>query len=195
MGCKSELRRSTIALRDRLSIQEIRRRSALASSHLLELPEFRQAGIVMLFVSFGSEIETMPIIESALAAGKRVVVPRADPQARALEPCEIRDPKTDLALGAHNILEPRAPCLPVALEDIAVVIVPAAAWGEDGYRVGYGGGYYDRFLSRIPSAVRIGLGLEMQVVKEAPHDEHDLPVDVLVTDKGVRRFARSGRGT
>ena len=146
----------------------------------------------MFFVSFGSEIDTLPAIRSALAAGKRVAAPRADPQARALEPCEIRNPGTDLALGAHNIREPRAHCRPVPLEEIVVIIVPAAAWGEDGYRVGYGGGYYDRFLLQVPSAIRIGLGLEVQVVPEAPHGEHDLPVDVLVTDKGVRRFARPG---
>ena len=64
----------------------------------------------------------------------------------------------------------------------------AAAWGADGYRVGYGGGYYDRFLAQAPRAVRVGLGLEVQVVPSVPHGPQDLPVDVLVTDARVRRF-------
>ncbi len=190
MRRKTELRRATIALRDSLSVHEIRLRSAAASSHLLGLPEFQQANTVMFFVSFGSEIATRAMIEGALAQGKRVVAPRADPQTRSLEACEIRDPEADLAPGAHDISEPKAHCRPAPLDEVDVVIVPAAVWGEDGYRVGYGGGYYDRFLARVPSAVKIGLGLEMQLVPEVPRGEHDLPVDILVTDAGVRRFRR-----
>jgi len=148
----------------------------------------------MFFVSFGSEVDTLPIIRAALGAGKRVAAPRADPRGRSLEPCEVRDPNVDLVPGAHDIGEPRPHCRPVPVEEIDVVIVPAAVWGEDGYRVGYGGGYYDRFLARAPSAVRIGFGLELQVAPEVPHGEQDLPIDVLVTDRGVRRFARPGRG-
>ena len=144
---------------------------------------------MMFFVSFGSEVDTLPMIRRALAEGKRVAAPRADPKARALTACEIRDPEKDLAPGAHDIREPKAHCSPVDPEGIDVVIVPAAVWGEDGYRVGYGGGYYDRFLGRLRRARRVGLGLEMQVVPEVPHGAQDLPVEVLVTEAGVRRFA------
>jgi len=144
----------------------------------------------MFFVSFGSEMETLPMIEQALAQGKRVAAPRADPERRALIPCEIRDPQQDLAPGAHNIQEPKPHCPAVDLEAIDVVAVPAAVWAEDGHRLGYGGGYYDRFLARLPGAVRVGLGLEVQVVPEVPHGPDDLPVDVLVTDTEVRRFLR-----
>ncbi|HUU53725.1 MAG TPA: 5-formyltetrahydrofolate cyclo-ligase [Armatimonadota bacterium] len=189
MECKPDLRRAAITRRDNLPAQEIRRRSAAASSHLFGLPEFRFAATAMFFVSFGSEIDTLPMIETALAQGKRVAAPRADPGSRALLPCEIRNAAEDLAPGAHNIQEPRAHCPPVALEEIDLVIVPAAVWGEDGYRIGYGGGYYDRFLVRLPRATRVGLGLETQVVAQVPHGPQDLPVDCLVTEAGVRRFA------
>jgi 5-formyltetrahydrofolate cyclo-ligase len=188
MQRKSELRRAAIARRDALSVQEIRRRSAAASSHLFGLPEVESARTVMFFVTFGSEIDTVPMIEQALARGKRVVAPRAEPEERELRPCEVRDPTRDLAPGAHDIREPVAGCREVALEEIDVVIVPAAAWAEDGFRVGYGGGYYDRFLARVPRTVRVGLGLEVQVVPEVPRSNHDLPVQMLVTEAGVRRF-------
>jgi len=190
MKCKSHLRRATVARRDNLSTREIRRRSAAASSHLFGLSEFGAAQTIMFFVSFGSEIDTVPMIEAALAQSKRVAAPRAHPASRELTPCEIRSIAEDLAPGAHDIREPRAHCRPVALEEIDLVIVPAAVWGEEGYRVGYGGGYYDRFLSRLPRAMRVGLGLEMQVVPHVPRQPQDLPVDVLVTESGVRRFAR-----
>jgi 5-formyltetrahydrofolate cyclo-ligase len=193
MKCKSEVRRAAIARRDALSPQEIRRRSAAACSHLFSLPEMRAAAVVMFFVSFGSEVETGEMIERALEAGKRVAAPRADPETRRLEPGEIQDLERDLAPGAHGILEPKAGRPKVGLEEIDVVVVPAAAWGEDGYRVGYGGGYYDRFLARLGRARRVGLGLEVQVVEAVPHGGSDLPVEVLVTDKGVRRFGRGER--
>lgn len=189
MKCKSELRRAVVARRDSLSPCEIRLRSGAASSRLFELPEVGEARVVMFFVSFGSEIDTVPMIGRALAEGKRVAAPRADPGRRGLTPCEIRDLEADLAPGAHGIREPKAHCPVVDLAAIEVVVVPAAAWGEDGHRVGYGGGYYDRFLAGLKRAHRVGLGLEVQVVPEVPHGPDDLPVEVLVTEAGVRRFA------
>ncbi|UCC69202.1 MAG: 5-formyltetrahydrofolate cyclo-ligase [Armatimonadota bacterium] len=193
MKCKSELRRAVLARRNALSPQEIRLQSAAAGSRLFELLELKGAGLVMFFVSFGSEIDTLPMIRQALAEGKRVAAPRADPETRELTPCEITDTERDLAPGAHEIREPKAHCPAVGLDEIDVVLVPAAAWGEDGHRLGYGGGYYDRFLPRLPRARRVGLGLEVQVVAEVPHGERDLPVEVLVTDAAVRRFAHAAR--
>jgi 5-formyltetrahydrofolate cyclo-ligase len=143
----------------------------------------------MFFVTFGSEIHTLPMIEHALAEGKRIAAPRAERSRRVLVPAEITNPKRDLAPGAHHILEPTPHCPTVAPDVLDAVIVPAAVWAEDGYRLGYGAGYYDRFLARNPRAVRIGLGLEVQVVPCVPHDAHDLPVDVLVTDAGVRTYS------
>lgn len=196
MKCKSHLRRAVLDERKRLPAQEIRRRGEVAGSHLAGLPEYAAARVIMFFVSFGSEIDTRPMIRRALADGKRVAAPRAEPGSRKLIPCEIRDPEQDLAPGAHDIREPKDHCPEVAPESIDVVVVPAVVWGEDGYRVGYGAGYYDRFLGEVEGAARVGLGLELQVVREVPHDAHDLPVDMLVTETGVRRFrGRAGEGS
>ncbi len=190
MRRKSDIRRSALARRDALSPLEIRRRSEAASSRLTELGEFQRARTVVFFLSFGSEIDTLPAVRAALASGTRVAAPRADPDSRGLQPCEIRDIDSDLAPGAYGIREPVDGCRPVPADEIDAVLVPAAVWGEDGYRIGYGGGYYDRFLRKVPRAVRIGFGLEVQVLPQVPHEEHDLPVDVLVTDTKVRRFTR-----
>jgi len=122
MKCKSELRRAVVARRKGLSSQEIRLRSAAASSHLFALPEVLGAGTVMFFVSFGSEVDTMPMIRRALAEGKRVAAPRADPATRELTPCEIQEPERDLGPGAHNIREPKAHCPAVEVEEIDVVV-------------------------------------------------------------------------
>ncbi len=194
MKCKSELRRTVLARRGALSAQEIRLRSAAAGSRLFALSEFKEAGLAMFFVSFGSELDTLPMIRQALIEGKRVAAPRAEWETRELVPCEIRDLEGDLEAGAHGIREPRPHCGVVGPEEIDLVLVPAAVWAEDGHRLGYGGGYYDRFLTRVSDARRIGLGLEVQVVAEVPHGEHDLPVEVLVTEARVRRFTRDAKG-
>ena len=193
MERKTDLRRAVISRRDALSSVQLAQQSARAAEHLLSLPEVQRAHTIMFFVTFGSEIDTVPIIRLALGDGKRVVAPRADPSRRELTPSQVQDPDRDHALGAHHIREPAAHCPAVRLDETEVVIVPAAVWAEDGYRIGYGGGYYDRFLPRLPHAVKIGLGLEVQVVREVPHQDHDLPVDMLVTDAGVRRFRGTAR--
>jgi 5-formyltetrahydrofolate cyclo-ligase len=187
---KPSLRRAVLARRNALSRDEVARRSAAAADHLFSLPEFAGARVIMFFVAFGSEIDTLPMIARALGMGKRVAAPRADPESRSLMPCEITQPDRDLVPGAYGIREPKPGCPVVALDDIDVVLVPAAVWSEDGYRLGYGAGYYDRFLLRLPRAHRIGLGLEIQVVARVPHTCRDLPVDMLVTEAGVRRFSR-----
>jgi len=193
MERKSDLRRAILARREALPAEQVAEHSAMAGARLFSLPEFQDAHTVMFFVTFGSEIDTLPMIERALGEGKRVLAPRADPRTRRLLPCQVRSPAQDLASGAHGIREPKAGCPVTALDEVEVVIVPAAVWGDNGYRIGYGGGYYDRFLRQVPGAARVGLGMEVQVVASVPHGEHDLPVDVLVTEARVRRFQRPGR--
>jgi 5-formyltetrahydrofolate cyclo-ligase len=194
MKCKSDLRRAVVGKRNALAPAEIARRSARAARHLFSLAEVEAARTIMFFVTFASEVDTIPMVRRALSKGKRVLAPRADPARRELTPCRIQDLERDLTPGAHAIREPASHCPAVCLDEIDVVIVPAAVWSEDGYRTGYGAGYYDRFLPRLPGAVRIGLGLEVQVVPEAPHEAHDLPVDILVTEAGIRRFPHRRRG-
>jgi 5-formyltetrahydrofolate cyclo-ligase len=193
MTSKSEVRRIVLARRDALRCEERAARSARAGDRLLSLPEFRAAGMVMFFVSFGSEVATLPMISRALAARVRVAAPHTDTTLRALVPREVRDPQRDLRPGVWGIPEPGPDCPPVPLDGIEAVIVPAVAWDGGGFRVGYGGGYYDRFLPQVAAARWIGLGFELQVLPEVPRGRRDLPVDVLVTEEKVRRFRRGER--
>lgn len=189
MERKRELRGAILKPRDALSADEIAARSAAAGKRLLSLSEVSAARLILFFVSFGSEIDTVPMISRSLAAGKRIAVPRVERRARKLMPYEVRDLQSDLEPGAYGILEPKPDRPPARLDEIDVVIVPAVAWDEEGFRVGYGAGYYDRFLPEVPQAVRIGLGFELQVRSDVPRGPNDLPVDILVTEAAVRRFA------
>jgi 5-formyltetrahydrofolate cyclo-ligase len=136
-----------------------------------------------VYVSFKSEVETQGLIRRLLAAGKMVSVPVIDVISNSMTASLIADLDLDLAPGCMGILEPKADRLhPVACGGIDIVLAPGAAFASDGCRIGYGGGYYDRFLKSC-RAVTIGLAYDMQIFDWIPHDtEVDMPLDHLVTE-------------
>jgi 5-formyltetrahydrofolate cyclo-ligase len=185
---KRELRKVILAARERLSEEMRARLSGHAKDRLLPLPCFQQAKTILFFRSFGTEIDTGPMMAGAREAGKRVVLPRIAPE-RRLDLCEVRS-EADLEPGPMGILQPGPNCPLVPDAEIDLVIVPAVAWDGEGYRTGYGGGYYDRLLERLPQAVTVGIGFELQVVERVPREPHDRSVELLVTDREVRGFDR-----
>lgn len=170
-----------------LSAEDRRRRSGLVVGAVLGLPEFAKAGGMMLFVSMPDEVDVTGLIEGALRLGKRVCVPTCPPQGRQLVPAALTA-LGELVPRAYGILEPRT-VRPVPVGEIDFVLVPGAAFDTKGNRLGRGAGYYDRFMS-LPEfhAVKCGVAFDVQVLPEIPHDSHDLPVDILVTDERLLRF-------
>lgn len=133
---------------------------------------------VMVFLSFGSEVPTDPICDR-LAFDHDLVVPHID--AGELVPVAYV-PGEATVQAVWGIREP-ASLRPVAEALIDAVVAPGLGFDRRGFRLGYGGGYYDRLLSRCrPDALRIGIGFHCQLVDEIPHDEHDEPMQVIVTD-------------
>lgn len=162
--------------------------------NLCSLPDFRDADVVFLYVSFRSEVETIPLIEHCLRMGKQVVVPLVAEKSQLL-PYRIVSKEHDLAPGAFGILEPVADrCQLVDPRTLQVVLVPGSVFDEHGGRFGYGGGYYDRFLvDMAPQARRIGLAFDLQVVGAIPLAPHDQQLDALVTESRVLDFSRHKR--
>lgn len=187
---KNELRKSVIAARNRLVEEEIEDKSAAVAHRLLGLDEYLKAGTVMAYVDFRNEVQTGSIIRDALRRGKRVVVPVTDVPGKKLTPAQITDFPGDLAPGAWGILEPKPERLrPVPPEEIDIVIVPGVAFDTAGNRLGYGGGFYDRFLLQTrPDCVYAALAFELQVRPNVYPGEHDLPVHMLVTEDRVLDF-------
>lgn len=179
---KRALRREVRARRDALPPEERERLGRAVARNLLAVPEVRRASRVMVFSSFGSEVDTGPIIEQLERDGRSVVLPRVED--RTIVPVGYRsgDPVTPSSLG---MLEP-AGGDPVNPVEIDVVVVPGLAFDRRGHRVGYGGGFYDRFLGRLrPDALTVGICFTVQVVDEVPHGRGDRPVDLVVTDEGI----------
>jgi len=185
MTDKREIRKRIMTLRNAMPLEAIAAKSGEIVQRLMELREIRESSTLMVFLSFGSEVITDGLIELGWDAGKRIVVPLCRPESRVLTPCLIGG-FDELETGHYGIREPKADRLRVVPpEEIDAVLVPAVAFDRRGYRVGYGGGYYDRFLPKAPQAVTIGAVFACQIVPEVPRDRYDVQVERIVTEEGI----------
>lgn len=183
---KSDLRTRMRSLLRKLTPAERAARSTAAAKHLVASAAWRDARVVLVFLSLPSEVDTTALVEAAWGSGKRVLAPRVDVASTTLVPVAIRS-WSDCLPGFKGILEPTASGA-VPVESIDLVLVPGLAFDLQGRRLGRGGGYYDRFLARPGlAALTCGLGFESQVLDQVPSEAHDRRVDALATDKRFRR--------
>lgn len=145
------------------------------------------AGTVLVYASKQPEVETGQLIEEMIARGIRVVVPIIEREARNLRLSYLRSPSL-LSPSTFSVPEPIGHEIPADPTDICVVIVPMIAFDARGHRLGYGAGYYDRFLSRHPHMKKIGVAFSCQEVDLIPADENDVCMDLIVTEKGIIRI-------
>jgi 5-formyltetrahydrofolate cyclo-ligase len=189
---RQRLRAEILAQRDRLTKEQRSRKSKKIAENFWQLKEAGEAECVFVYVNFRSEVETLGLIHQCLAQKKLVTVPYTDVQNKALLPFKIIDPEIDLKPGYCAIPEPdplQAPKIPAGKIDIAVV--PGSVFDSRGGRLGYGGGYYDRFLVKAaPQALRIGFAFELQLVDRVPLEPHDQPLDVLITEERIVHISR-----
>ena len=184
---KKMLRRAIYTARDALSPEEIRLKSEAIARRLYGLDSYRESGTVMFFLSFRSEVETRPAVEESLARGKKVLVPKAVPRTRELVLSYLLDWERDLAPGVYDIPEPRPEALrPAGPSAVDLLIVPGVAFDRKGNRLGYGGGYYDRFFTRLrPGVPLVALCFELQVVESVPVEPWDRHVDWIITEERI----------
>jgi 5-formyltetrahydrofolate cyclo-ligase len=188
---KRELRKIMKARRREVSPEERRVYSAALCGHLLERDDVQLAmgakGVFAVYLASKEEIDLSPLVERLWAADCRVVVPAWRDDTYRLV---AYSPKTELAAGPMGILEP-APggegLISVAEGDVSVWIVPGLAFSRSGARLGYGGGWYDRFLSKAnPSSISFGVAYPFQIVADLPLEPHDIPLVDIVTTSTVR---------
>lgn len=184
---KKALRQEIIGKRSQLTEEEILEKSSKIKNRLFQLEEFKSANFIFSFISFGDEIHTHDIIKETLAMNKRVGVPITIDKPRKLLVSEIKDFNEELEIGYYNILAPKKEFERIVPPDlINLVLVPGLAFDSDGYRTGYGGGYYDRFFANAnKNIVKIGLCFDLQIVSEVPRDIYDIPVDYIITEDRI----------
>jgi 5-formyltetrahydrofolate cyclo-ligase len=181
---KNVIRKELLKQRGALTPGEVSKKSRIITGRLLEMEEYRKASFIMTYLHFRNEVETDNLIRQAMADGKRVVVPATDISNRRIIPSLLMRYPDDLEPGPLQIMEPRASCLRLCNPaSIDLVIVPGVAFDLEGNRLGYGGGFYDRFLPLTkPEAVSVGLSFEFQVLARLERSPHDIPVDYVLTE-------------
>lgn len=181
---KGKLREVLIKKRLSLSKAEIKKKSQLIKQNLFSLKLYQKANCVMFYLSLPAEVSTDEMITESLNKGKRVVVPAV--QGKDLIPCLLTQ-LNQTQVKNFGIREP-LDLNPVSKKQLELVIVPGCGFDSQGYRLGFGQGYYDRFLRDLKSKIPlVGLAFELQVLKKIPHEKEDVPLDFIVTEKKAYR--------
>ncbi len=186
---KASLRKKLLEKRDAIPPEVRSVKNRLILERLLGLDEIRNAGLIFLFASFRSEVDTTGMIKKLLGEGKQVALPVVDRERHMLVLYEIKD-FSELTPGYMGIPEPsvRTEERLADINDFDVAVVPGAAFDPLGNRIGYGGGYYDILLSGLRKKIPvIAVAYEEQIAKTVPSEPHDIKVDLIVTDRRTIR--------
>lgn len=175
MNAKQKLRAAVCDRKRLLSPEEIHRRSALLCARVLETEAYKLAEAVYGYLPFNQEVDLTPLLQQALADGKQVALPKC--QGKEMRFILISD-LSQVQPSPFGAPEPIADG-PVAAHAHALVIVPGLVFDRRGYRIGYGGGFYDRFLSREPGHPTLGLCYDFQQTDTIEPEDHDIPVDTV----------------
>lgn len=179
---KAQIRKRMLHLREALSAEEVQEKSKVILERLRRDRTFRRARCVHCYVSFRKEVDTHALIEEALRRGVQVVVPLSNPKRKELYHYRI-ERLSELETGPFGTLIPKPAFRRlVRIEEVDVVLVPGIAFDLCGHRIGFGGGFYDRFLASIVCP-KIGLAYEFQMMESIPTGPHDRRVHRIITEE------------
>ncbi len=179
---KQRLRREY--LQKRKSLQNRLERDQKIFTQITYSDWYMQTKQINTYVSYRAEVDTKALIQQAWSDEKIVAVPRVSGE--EMDFYEIHSME-DLESGIKGILEPNNDCRK-ALQDSAVIFVPGAVFDKEGYRIGYGGGFYDRYLEKYPNHLLVGLAYECQLIDHIPREPWDKKIDYIVTEEGIYEF-------
>ncbi len=184
-GAKAALRKTILAERRQLSAAEVAKRSRRITEHLLADPFYQKARVLMAYAPCNNEVDLCQLIQTALAEGKQVALPLSLWEKRQLLPVPVTKYPEDLTPGCCGILEPQLKVPPFPLEKLDLVLVPGVAFDVNGYRLGYGQGFYDRFLRDLkPGTGIVGAAFSFQIVASVYPEAHDFALPCLVSENG-----------
>nr|WP_320010926.1 5-formyltetrahydrofolate cyclo-ligase [uncultured Desulfobulbus sp.] len=191
---RQKIRQDRLKLRNHLSKNERQLKDEQVQSRLLSSVAIMQFQHFFIYCSYRTEVDTSKLICQLLTMGKTVSVPLVRTQTASMDAVVLRDPSLELVAGYKGIPEPRSNLVPERLLDprkVEVVLLPGSVFDHSGNRLGYGGGYYDRFLAnQAPQALRVGLAYKLQLVELLPAQHHDIPMDFLVTESDIYSWPR-----
>jgi len=176
---KARLRKQLLDARDGLSPDFIKITSKEIQDNLRKIDLYRNAKTIGAYYSIGSEVRTQDILQEILNAGKELALPKVVKNDLVFKKISNF---SELEPGNFSVMEPKDKC--EIMKNLDIVIVPAIALSKDGFRLGYGFGYYDRYLHGKKSTT-IALSYAKQVIKSFSHDEHDIKMNFIVTEDKV----------
>jgi len=180
---KDQLRKQMMKKRSSLSKKEKKIKDQSIYNQVVNDEDYNTADSVFLFLSFGSEIDTKKIIQDALDHSKKVFLPKV--VGENLELFEVEDFE-NLERSKYGILEPNENCQAIRNCSLDFILMPGLAFDQSGGRVGYGGGFYDRYISSLPNYEKIpkvAIAYDFQIVDEVPMSRYDIPVDRIIVDE------------
>lgn len=183
-GLKQIIRQRILPRREQLPAALRRQYSAEIARRIALLPQYQSACVVLGYMNFGAEFESEILARQALADGKTLLLPKVNADTCELDVHRVTDVDTQLAPGAYGIREPMIECCAIAKpEDADFILLPGVAFGRDGARLGYGGGFYDKLLARLQHHPALVAGTySLQLVEHVPQEVTDRKVQWLVTE-------------
>ena len=181
---RERVRAETLHRRDRLAEENRTTLSQRIVNSVVNWIQSEGFDSLMLYLSMRSEVETFGLLDSLLRQEKIVCAPVVNTHQLELTPRRIQNTKTDLVRHRYGMLEPNSACPIFPAAQLQLIIVPGIAFDSNGYRLGYGKGFYDRFLAKCPDAVSVGLAYQIQIVEDTFPQAWDVPVQHIFTDSG-----------
>ncbi len=184
---KQEIRKITEKIRSEIPLEKKKEMDKAIQNHLFNWELYKKSKHIFCFISFRSEIDTIPIIKRVLEDNKIISVPKIDRKKREMKAYYINDiSNKTLKPGEYGILEPTENCEEADYKTIDLIIAPGLAFTLKGERLGYGGGYYDRFLSKHPGIPVCALTYDCLLLDFLPVKKNDINVDYLITESGIK---------
>ena len=182
---KKILRKEMLIKRDNLSEDKRNLLDKKIKEKLINMNFFKQAENIFIYVGFGSEINTADFIKDFLKMGKRIFIPRTNIEERTMEAVEISS-LNNLVKDKYGILEPAKEIKAAGKLDLDLIILPGVVFDTLGGRIGYGGGYYDKYLENLGEKIsKAALCYDFQLIDKVPIEEHDIKADCIITEKRI----------
>lgn len=185
ISIKDTLRKNMLCQRKNMKLLDVNNNSTQIMDTIIKLPQFINCKNIMLYISFNKEVDTYPLATWCLANGKTVIAPYCIQPTRQIIPYKINNLTSDLIKSTFGVMEPNHNLLDkVNIEDIDLIIVPGVVFDNDCNRIGFGAGYYDRFLlKKLESTLTIGIAYDYQIIDKVPTDKYDIPLDFIITER------------
>lgn len=182
---KKDIRKKFLVLRDAIQPEDRRRKSSKIQETVIQHSLFAQSEYILCYVNYKSEAETIDLIRSSIELGKQVYCPLVT--GKEMEFYRILS-TDELKSGFHGILEPlrreEMRYIPAGKQDRTLMIMPGAVFDSARHRIGYGGGYYDRYLEKADGIHTLAAAFSVQIAEKIPFEEHDIRPQLIVTENG-----------